>query len=185
MNTLRVGIQGKSGSACDAVAEDLIRESDFELVYFSDAEGVLSNLKAGNIDLGVLAYESPLGTPVEETKQAINKYGQVQEIRELKSEVHHVLLASPDVETKSIRFVASHSIPLNKHREALSEYFPGYSEIETADTGIAAEDLASGKLPKNTAVIAMPHAGKIFDLKVLNLELPANDSYLTRFALVK
>ena len=182
---VKVGIQGERGSACDAVAAQLIDDANAELAYLSNAENVLSNLKAGKIDFAVLAFESPLGTPVAETQEAIEKYGAVEELKQLQSEVRHVVLTRPEIEPRSVEFVASHPIPLSKHKAALAEYFPGYSEIRSLDTGVAAQDLANGQLPINTAVIAMRHAAKVFGLKIIDIDLPANDNYLTRFALVK
>lgn len=182
---ITVGVQGERGSACDAIAEELIANPNAELKYLSNAENVLMNLRAGEIDWAILAWESPLGTLVAETQEAISKHGKVEELRRIESEVRHVLLAKPEVAAKDIKCVASHPIPLAKHKISLSEYFPGYIEIPSIDTGVAAKDLANGVLSGNTAVIAMRHAAEVFGLKVLDLDLPANDNYLTRFILVK
>jgi prephenate dehydratase len=182
---IKVGIQGERGSACDAVAQQLIESPNAELKYLSNADSVLANLKARKIDLAVLASESPLGIPVLDTQEAIDKHGTVKELRRLESKVCHVLLVRPEIEQQDVTFVASHPIPLSKHKETLSEYFPGYFEVQYIDTGVAAKDLASGILPVNTAVIAMRHAAEVFGLKVIDLDLPANDNYLTRFVLVE
>jgi prephenate dehydratase len=182
---LRVGIQGDRGSACDFAATQLVPDLNTQLVYLTNADNVLSKLRNHAIDQAVLAIESPQGSPIIETQNAINKYGAVSIIKELLCEVHHKIIIRKGVSLTDIKFVASHPIPLNKHKEILRKHFPHYQEIVTEDTGVAAQDLASGKLPNNTAVIAMLHAAEVFKLVATELELPANENYLTLFALVK
>lgn len=182
---MRVGIQGLPGSACDEAAVLLIEEEEASFVYLTDAEGVLSALFEGSIDVGVLAAESPLGIPVPETAVALPRYPAVDEIAELRSEVRHCILVRPGEENAPITTVASHAIPLAKHRDFLANTFRGYTSLELPDTGLAAKKLAAGELPANTAVIAMKRAAELFGLAILHSSLPKNDDYQSKFLLVK
>ena len=183
---MKVGIQGERGSACDAAAVVILKESLAEVAfdYLIDAEGVLSALEMDQIDAGVLASESPLGVPVQETVEALKRHSEIIEISELQSEVRHCIMTA-DPEAGPIRKIASHPIPLQKHAEFLAERFPGYESIPMRDTGEAAGELASGRLSRDTAVIALPRAAEVFGLSIIERELPVNDNYLTRFVLVK
>lgn len=182
--SMRVGVQGELGSACDGAAVSMLGGRAPTFVYLTDADQTLAALDRGEIDAAVLAVESPLGVPVQETALALARYRNIAEVDQLQCEVRHCLLTRVDSSAR-ITAIASHAIPLAKHREFLSTRFPGYRAIEVADTGLAAKQLATGELPDTVAVIAMPRAAAAFGLNVLEAELPANDRYLTRFVLVQ
>ena len=180
---IRVGIQGELGSACDEAAAVLLGGGSPRYFYLTDAEQTLSALERGDVDAAVLAMESPVGVQIQETALALSRHQAFVEVAELKCEVRHCLLVRPNSGAK-ISAIASHEIPLQKHREFLERWIPGYREIQVADTGLAAKQLASGELSDDVAVIAMPRAAEVFGLKALEVQLPANDRYLTRFVLV-
>ncbi len=181
--SIKVGVHGELGSACDGVAAALLRKSNPTYVYLTDAMRAVAAVQSGEVDVALLAAESPLGVPIGETAAALSHYPEIVEVAEYNSEVRHCVMAR--AEANAIRAIASHEIPLKKHREFLAWRYPGYREISVADTGLAAKELAEGTLPADVAVIAMPRAAEVFGLRVLERELPANDRYLTRFILVK
>lgn len=181
---MKVGIQGERGSACDEAAALLVDQSISEFEYLVDAKHVLDALASGEVSSAVLAMESPLGVPVEETSLALLEGPKVNELKELKREVRHCIMIHPGSDGE-VKKVASHPIPLKKHQAYLSNRFPNYEAIPLDDIGLAAAQLSEGILPKDTAVIAMPRAAEVFGLKIIETELPANDNYLTRFALVE
>lgn len=180
---MKIGIQGVRGSACDEAASKLCAPND-ELVYLVSAGPVIQALLDGRIDSAVLAMESPLGVSVEETAFALHGRGGFVEVAELRSEVRHCILVRHQG-CELIRRVASHAIPLEKHRIFLEQRFPGYTALVQEDTGAAAEALAAGNFGDDTAVIALARAAEIFGLYVLERDLPANDRYLTRFVLLE
>lgn len=182
---MKIGIQGERGSACDSAAVLLVRayQPEANFIYFQTAEMTLAALEARSIDAAVLAFESPLGVAVRETAEALAAHAPVTEISELRSEVHHCIMVQPG--TQAVHKVASHPVTLEKHQHFLSHRFPGYEAVEVEDTGHAARLLSEGKLSADTAVIAMPHAAELFGLTIIESSLPANEGYLTRFALIK
>lgn len=127
--------------------------------------------------------QSPLSTAVAETSAAFAAHSAIAVIVELSCEVRHCILAK-DGSGASVSYVASHPTVLAKHGEFLRRRFPGYQPLTVEDTGLAAKLLAEGKL-NGSVVIAMPHAAAVFGLYILAMNLPANDGYLTRFALVE
>ncbi len=181
---MRVGVQGQPGSACDEAATLLLPAADVSFEYLTNAPNTLAALTTGLIDRAVLALESPVGTAVPETAQALKTHGTVVIVDELRREVRHCVMIRTDNTNGIVRRVASHSIPLEKHRDFLNQRFPGYESIVLPDPGLAAQQLYEGTLSLDTAVIAMPRAAKLFGLKILENELPANDNYLTRFVVV-
>ena len=184
---VKIGIQGEPGSACDEAAALLASEFSEEavFVYLTDARGTLEALARGLIAAAVIALESPVGTPVDETAEALACFPAVCRRKLLSMEVKHSLMIKSANSTERIQTVASHPVPLKKHRDFLISRFAGYREMPLADTGLAAKMLADGKLPPGTAVIAMPRAAELFGLSIIERELPANDNYLTQFALVE
>lgn len=184
MNAARkIGIQGARASACDEAASKLVHEA-FSSIYLLTALRTLEALHSGEIDAAVLAWESPLGSPVAETASAIQTFP-VHILSNIDTEVRHCLLISPGLSASDLKHVASHEVPLRKHRKFLRGFLGEYQEIPLEDTGAAAEKLGKNELPPGTAVIALPQAAKIFGLEIVPCELPANDRYLTRFALVE
>ena len=181
--TAKIGIQGALASACDEAAAKLV-PGDFEAVYLCTASKTLSALSRGEISAAVLAWESPLGTLVAET-EAASKIFPVRIVSTADTEVRHCLLIPPGLSSSVLKYVASHEIPLRKHRKFLQTFLGDYEEIFLDDTGLAAEQLSKGELPPETAVLALPRAGEIFGLETIDCQLPANDNYLTRFALVE
>lgn len=182
---MRIGIQGQPGSACDEAAALLVSPDTNHFEYLTDATSTLSALASGSVDRAVLALESPVGTPVLETKEALDEHPSIEVIDELRREVRHCIMVHPENVDGRVRRVASHAIPLQKHREFLTRRFPGYEPITLPDPGVAAQKLSDGELPQDTAVIAMPRAAELFGLTVLESQLPANDSYLTKFVVVR
>ena len=182
---MKIGIQGEKGSACDAAAKELISTKNINafLTYYASAMNTLKALKENLVDAALLALESPTGVPVSETSQAIEVHGPVSILHEISAEVRHCIMVKQNA-VLPIKNIASHAIPLEKHKKYLNESFPDYTAVELDDTGLAARLLAENKLSDDTAVIAMPHAAGVFGLKIIHLDLPANNNYLTRFALV-
>lgn len=182
---MNIGIQGEVGSACDEAAALLFPNSSNSFVYLTNAENCLAALDSTRIEAAVLALESPVGVPVPESDEALSAHARLKIQRELCREVRHCLMIHPLARVGDIRKVASHPIPLEKHRRFLSARFPNYQPIVLSDPGLAARKLAEGELCEDTAVIAMPRASEIFGLKIIETELPANDNYLTRFVVVE
>ena len=185
---MKIAVQGDVGSACETAGyqfADRLRESAAEFVHCITAVGTVAAIVNGEADFGVFAVESPLGTPVEETRAALADYRDVLKIRDaLEMPVEHVILAKNALPFERYRTVVSHEIPLAKHSTQLRQLFPYADFLETLDTGLAARMLSVGELTPDTVVVALPSAAKAFDLTIIVDRLVGNDGYQTRFELL-
>ena len=180
---MKVGVQGDLGSACDEAASLMLSGADVSFSYLTNADRTLAALGSGTITHAVLALESPVGTAIPETAEALKGLN-VTIVAESFREVRHCLMIRSDDMGKQVVKIASHPIPLTKYRAFLTEMFPGYEPIVIEDSGLAARRLSEGQLPVGTAVIAMPRAANVFGLKKLELQLPVFEHYITKFVLV-
>lgn len=169
LGIMKIGIMGAKGSFSEEAAQKYIETekiSNAEVQYLISAENVLASLEAGESDLGIFPIENSNGGVVIEAVHAMAKHRfLVQKMFEI--DVHHNLLVAPGVTAEQITRVASHDQALKQCRMYLKRKWPGVELQEYADTAKAAEDLASGVLPKTTAVVASKNAGKMYGLEIL------------------
>lgn len=160
---------GVKGSFSEEAAEKYIETEGItgaEILYLVSAERVLSALEDGTSDLGIFAIENSNGGIVIEAVYAMAKHRfNVEKIFEI--DVHQNLLVLPGTKTDSITAITSHDQALKQCRMYLKRKWGGVELEEYADTAKAAEDLASGILPKTTAVIASRKAAEIYGLETL------------------
>lgn len=166
---MRIGISGVEGSFSEEAAKTYCRKenvTDFELAYLISAEGVLSNLESGAIDLGIFPIENSTGGIVIEAVHAMAKHRfSIQKIFEI--DVHQNLLVKKGVNADRITNITSHDQALKQCRMYLKRKWPGIYISEYADTAKAAKDLAEGLLPETTAAIASLAAAERYGLDVL------------------
>jgi prephenate dehydratase len=179
---MRIGVQGEAGSACDAAVSKLLADT-VERIYLTDGERTIQAVHSGEVQYAVVALESPRGTPVDETSSALQKYP-CRITRRHEEEVRHCVMTLGHTGA-AITQIASHPIPLRKHKEFLEVRFPEAHFVTVADTGLAAQMLHQGAFPPTTAVIALPYAAELFGLTIIETDLPANDNYLTVFGLIE
>ena len=82
-------------------------------------------------------------------------------------DVHHCLLVRKGVTADKIKTITSHDQAIKQCRMYLKRRWPKVKIKEYEDTAKAAEDLAGGKLPASTAVIAARAAAAVYKLDVL------------------
>ncbi len=138
----------------------------YELAYLITAENVLKSLEKGVIDLGIFPIENSTGGMVLEAIYAMAKHRfSIKKIFEI--DIHQNLLVKPGVTADKIKTITSHDQALKQCRAYLKKKWPRVELREYADTAKAAEDLAKGRLPASTAVIASSAAAKMYKLDIL------------------
>lgn len=166
---MKIGIMGAKGSFSEEAARKYIAAegiADAELQYLVSAENVLSSLESGESNLGIFPIENSNGGIVIEAVYAMAKHRfQIKKLFEL--DVHHNLLVLPGTNAEEITAVASHDQALKQCRMYLKRKWPGVELQTYEDTAKAAADLAAGKLPKTTAVIAAKAAATLYGLDIL------------------
>lgn len=166
---MKIGVMGAKGSfseeAARAYAKKHLNARRFELNYLISAENVLSELEKGSIDIGVFPIENSNGGVVIEAVYAMAGHRfAIKKMFDI--DIHHNLLVKNGVTANEIKTIVSHDQALKQCRMYLKRVWPKVKLKEYADTAQAAEDLAKGKLPKGTAVIASRAAAEIYKLGI-------------------
>ena len=167
---MNIGISGAKGSFSEEAAREYakkwLKKANFEPNYLISAENVLSAVEKGKVDLGVFPIENSNGGIVIEAVYAMAKHKfSIKKIFEI--DIHQNLLVKKGVKAGKIKTVTSHDQAIKQCRMYLRRKWPNVGIEEYADTAKAAEDLASGKLPASTAVIASRIAAEIYGLDIL------------------
>ena len=183
--SLRIGISGAEGSFSEEAARNYAESNkvkDFSLAYLISVENVLSSLEAGAIDLGIFPIENSTGGVVTETVHAMAKHNfDIKKIFDI--DIHQNLLVREGANVGEIITITSHEQALKQCRGYLKSKWPKAKIEEYEDTAKAAEDLAAGKLPATTAVIASAAAAKLYKLKILEKSIQdLKENYTTFLA---
>jgi prephenate dehydratase len=185
---MKIAIQGARGSACEMAAEHLLSAADadvsIELIYALTAKAATEALLNKSVAFALLVLESPLGTAVPETVEALSTLPSCHVVASRALPVNHVLLGRALLRESEVTRILSHSVPLAKHANYLKRRFPNADFVPVEDTGMAACALAEGVYGETAMVVALPTAGTIYGLKLVCSELPGDSDYLSKFALV-
>lgn len=162
---MRIGISGAPGSFSQEAA--LKFDPAAEIVFLVSVENVLTELEKGTIDRGVFPIENSTGGIVIEAVYAMAKHQfEVEKLFEI--EVNQNLIVQKGVTASDITSVTSHDQALKQCRMYLKRMWPDIELVPYADTALAAKDLASGVLPKTTAVVASARAAELYGLDILD-----------------
>ena len=154
-----------------------------EYVPLVHSQGVVSALKAGAVDCGVMATLNHVAGVVLETETALRGLS----YRMLALDcipIHHCLFVK-DPSVTEIRAVASHIQALKQCQETLARDYPEAVWMEEEDTAIAARHLAEGALPSDTGVLCRRDAGESFGLHLLRENLEDDAENATEFELIR
>jgi prephenate dehydratase len=166
---VKIGVMGAKGSFSEEAGRTYAHKAGikkYELHYLISAENVLTQLEDGTIDIGVFPIENSNGGIVLEAVHAMAKHRfSIRKIFEI--DVHHNLLVKKGTTADKIKTITSHDQAIKQCRMYLKRIWPKVKIKEYVDTAKAAEDLASGKLPASTAVIAARAAASVYKLDIL------------------
>lgn len=166
---IKIGVSGQLGSFSEEAANHYCLKhkiKNYKLAYLVSVENVLKNLKAGKIDKGVFPIENSNGGIVYEAVYAMARYiFKIENMFEI--DIKHCLHVKPGVKAGDIKKIASHQQALKQCRMYLKRRWPDVDLEEYSDTAQAANDLSSGKLKANIAVIAPKICSTIYSLEIL------------------
>lgn len=162
-----MGAKGSfSEEAARIYAKKYTKLRRYELLYLVSAENVLSELEKRAIDIAIFPIENSNGGIVLEAVHAMSQHNfHIKKLFEI--DVHHSLMVKNGVTAGQIKTIVSHDQAIKQCRMYLRRVWPKVKLQEYADTAKAAEDLAQGKLPKTTAVIAARPAAELYKLKIM------------------
>ena len=180
---IRIGVSGAMGSFSEEAARVYVKKSRikrFELRYLISVENVLSALENRKIDIGIFPIQNSIGGIVTEAVRPMSKH--VFRIRKIFDiDIKQNLLVTKYTKREDIRTIVSHDQALKQCRRYLKRKWAGVKLKTYEDTAKAAEDLASGKFSKSTAVIASRTAAEVYKLKILEAGIQDLKTNLTTF----
>lgn len=166
---LKIGVMGGQGSFSEEAANYYCHKqglADYEIKYLINAENVLNGLDNDEVDLGVFPIENSNGGIVYEAVYAMAKHNfNIDNMFEI--DIRHNLLVKPGVKAEDISVITSHQQALKQCRMYLKRQWPAVELQEYKDTAEAARDLAEGRLPANTAVIANRVCAQLYGLEIM------------------
>ncbi|MFZ1987710.1 MAG: prephenate dehydratase domain-containing protein [Minisyncoccia bacterium] len=184
---MTIGVSGAKGSFSEEAGLTYARKENIEnpsISYLVTVEAVLSALDDNSIDIGIFPIENSNGGIVIEAVYAMAKHlFSVEKMFEI--DVHHNLLVFPGTTAEQVTTIASHDQALKQCRMYVKRKWPGVDLLPYADTAKAAQDLASGVLPKNTAVIASKATAPLYGLEILEESIQDLKFNYTSFVVAK
>lgn len=143
---------------------------DSTIVPLVTAEAVLAALAEKAIDKAIFPVMNNNGGLVIEAIHALAKY-QCKIENMFDMDVHHMLLVAEGVTRDIITTIISHDQAIKQCRGYLEREWVEAEVMPYKDTAAAAADLASGVLPKTTAVIASRRAAEVYGLSILEASI--------------
>lgn len=183
----KVGIQGLEGSFSEQAAKFYCNKfdiQDFELAYLISSMNVLNGLNNNEVDVGIFAMENAQGGVVIESVEALAE-NNCRILDMFYVEISQNLMAKDNVSLGEIEEIHSHEQALKQCKDYLAEKFWSKKLVETDDTAKSAQDLASGKLADNVAVIASKHSAEKYGLNIIDHDIHDLKKNLTLFLAVE
>ncbi|MED5268697.1 MAG: prephenate dehydratase domain-containing protein [Candidatus Neomarinimicrobiota bacterium] len=183
----KVGIQGLEGSFSEQAAKFYCNKfdiQDFELAYLVSSMNVLNGLNSNEIDVGIFAMENAQGGVVIESVKALAE-NNCKIIDMFYVEISQNLMAKDSISLGEIEEIHSHEQALKQCKDYLAEKFWSKKLVETDDTAKSAQDLASGKLGDNVAVIASKQSAEKYGLNIVDHDIHDLKKNLTLFLAVE
>ena len=183
----KVGIQGLEGSFSEQAAKFYCEKfdiQDFELAYLVSSMNVLNGLNNNEVDVGIFAMENAQGGVVIESVEALAE-NNCRILDMFYVEISQNLMAKDNVSLGEIEEIHSHEQALKQCKDYLAEKFWSKKLVETDDTAKSAQDLASGKLGDNVAVIASKQSAEKYGLNIVDHDIHDLKKNLTLFLAVE
>tara|TARA_Y100000817_G_C16801934_1_gene520120 strand:+ start:276 stop:851 length:576 start_codon:yes stop_codon:yes gene_type:complete len=183
----KVGIQGLEGSFSEQAAKFYCNKfdiQDFELAYLISSMNVLNGLNNNEVDVGIFAMENAQGGVVIESVEALAE-NNCRILDMFYVEISQNLMAKDNVSLGEIEEIHSHEQALKQCKDYLAEKFWSKKLVETDDTAKSAQDLASGKLADNVAVIASKQSAEKYGLNIIDHDIHDLKKNLTLFLAVE
>lgn len=164
-----IGVSGAQGSFSEEAARTYAAKQGikrFEISYLVSVENVLTALEGGEISLGIFPIQNSTMGLVHEAAHAMAKHRfSIEKIFDII--IHQNLLAKKGAKSKQITRIVSQEPAVKQCTMYLKRVWPDIKIGNYEDTAQAAKDLASGKLPASTAVIASKAAADLYGLDIL------------------
>ncbi len=168
MKRTQIAISGIAGSFSEEAAQKYLKDAHIEgeIVYATTARGTFEAVTSGRTKYGLIPLENSNGGLVLETVYAAADFTyHVEKIFEI--DVQQNLIVLPGTKIEGVKAIVSHHQALAQCKFYLRRQWPTIEHVEYADTALAAQDLAAGKLAPHTAIIASRAAAELYHLEIL------------------
>lgn len=179
--TKEVAIQGVMGSYHDIAAHQYFKDEPITLNCCNSFDDLFGNLKKDESMLGMMAIENTIAGSLLHNNDLLRN-SNTQIIGEHKLRISHCLVAMPGVSIDDIEEVHSHPIALMQCRDFLNSH-PNIKVVESEDTALSAEKIATEKL-MHRAAICSSRAAEINQLNILKSGIETNKHNYTRFLII-
>ncbi|MEN9946535.1 MAG: hypothetical protein RLZZ293_921 [Pseudomonadota bacterium] len=180
-----IGVSGDKGSFSEEAGllyAAKAHNTNSEIIYLIDMNGVLAALERGEIDVGIFPFVNYNSGIVWPAFAAMGKYNFVP-IDDLQLNIEQCLLANHGVQLEQINELYSYTPAFEQCKGFINSY--GFKLIDWGDTAKAARDLAEKLLPHNAGVVASAQAASAFGLSVLKYGIQDIQPNITRFIVVR
>jgi prephenate dehydratase len=178
-----IGVSGAIGSFSEEAGQTYARElglKDYKIEYLVTIESTIAAIEAGKVTLAVFPVENSTMGVVPEAVEAMGRHHfKVEQIFSI--DVHQNLLVKKGVTKNQIKKIVSQDPAIKQCAMYLARKWPKTALGEYKDTAQAAKDLAAGKLPSSTAVIASRAAARAYKLDILEPSIQDLQSNATTF----
>lgn len=186
---MKIGYQGEIGSNAESatlkfIKEQGINENEVEIIPLTTSKNVVSYLKRGIIDYGVMAFKNKIAGTVKETYEA-TKDEYLEFVGTIILPIEHCIFKKKCAEKKEIKKIASHIQALKQTEKWRKEHFPNSEELVVEDTALAARLLHDNIYSDDTAVICRKNAGLMYDLDLIYENIYDEIGNATEFRVLK
>jgi prephenate dehydratase len=165
---LKIAISGIEGSFTEDAALRYCsgERGAIELLYSVTPEDTFVAVVSGQAKRGIVPLFNSVGGIVTEAVDAMSRH-HFRRVSIIQEHIEQNLLALPGTKPTDIRQIVSHPQALAQCRMYLAKNWLKTTRRDYANTALAARDLAEGKLPRTSAIIASSRAAQMFGLEVL------------------
>lgn len=184
---MKIAYQGIAGSYSESTIQDYLKEEQnqgvvAELQGYTTFKGIVEDLVAGTIDIGVFPVENSTTGLITRTIDLFKGLPLFVE-EERYHEVHHTLWGLPGSSIEELRQVYSHPEALSQCR-AFFERHPHIEAVPYVDTAQAARYIQEEQDPTKGA-LAGPQNGDLYKLIPLLADIQTEATNTTRFFVTK
>jgi prephenate dehydratase len=181
-----ISVSAIPGSFTEEAAKKFIHDQKLtamELTYDGDPHGTFAAVSEGRADYGIVPIENSNSGLVMASMYAAAEY--VFTIHSMvEISVQQNLITAPGVDRDDITTITSQLPALDQCKAYLRHLWKGVKIEGYVDTALAVKDLASGKLPRTTAVIASRAAAELYHLPILEPSIQDLKFNFTAFMVV-
>ncbi|MDF2460988.1 MAG: pheA [Candidatus Saccharibacteria bacterium] len=177
-----IAISAIAGSFTEEAARRYLKDAKqaADFVYVGTAQGAFKIVAEGRSELGIVPIRnSNAGFVIENLRASADYTYKIVHIFSMP--IRQNLLVLPGVTKSEIKQITSQLPALAQSQEYLRREWRGTPVKEYIDTALAARDLAEGKLPRSTAVVASASAAELYHLHILKANIQTDKTNTTDF----